>query len=168
MCHYTAITSAPSSTMNTSYPPTHESTTFASWACCMTLLAGNSSTRLTPKPTTLASCHRFKCRRTNPGLACANYKVVKQILNLEFIDMSELLLEAWSMTEEVSKCCHQCHPSHRVSLSRNLAWAECFLYMVYSYPGILLLRQDSTADGLSAHNCPHTSFFLCQGWLAHL
>jgi len=57
-------------------------------------------------------------------------KVVKRILDLEFVDMSELLSEAWSTVEEESKCCHQRRPSRRAPISNILVWVECYSYMV--------------------------------------
>ena len=56
-------------------------------------------------------------------------RVVRRILDLEFVDMSELLSETWSTTEEESKCCHQRRSTRRAPVSNILVWVECFSYM---------------------------------------
>ena len=36
-------------------------------------------------------------------------KLVKRILNLEFVDMSELIPGSWKLTEDTSSCCQHTH-----------------------------------------------------------
>ena len=57
-------------------------------------------------------------------------KVVRRILDFEYVEMSELLSEAWSTAEEESSCCHRCHTSRRVPINNILVWVECFSHIV--------------------------------------
>ena len=57
-------------------------------------------------------------------------KVLRRILDLEYVEMSELLSEAWSTAEEESSCCHRRHTSRRVPVYNILVWVECFSHMV--------------------------------------
>ena len=57
-------------------------------------------------------------------------KLIKRILNLEFIDMSELIPESWKFMEEEISCCHQNRSSHRGLVTDILLWVECYSTLV--------------------------------------
>ena len=58
-------------------------------------------------------------------------KLVKRILELEFVDMAELVPDSWQYTEEDQpKCCHQPKRQRRGPVADILLWVECFSYMV--------------------------------------
>lgn len=57
-------------------------------------------------------------------------KLVKKILDLEFVDMSELLPDSWRSQEEEQKCCHQRRVQRRGPVTDILLWVECFSSMV--------------------------------------
>ena len=53
-------------------------------------------------------------------------KMIKKILNLEFVDMSELLQDSWRPQEEEHKCCHQRRGQRRGPITDILVWVECY------------------------------------------
>ena len=57
-------------------------------------------------------------------------KLVGRILNLEFIDMSELIPESWKSMEEEASCCHQVKVSRRGPVTDILLWVECYATLV--------------------------------------
>ena len=58
-------------------------------------------------------------------------KLVKRILELEFIDMGELLPDTWQIQDqEDQKCCHQRPGRRRGPILDILLWVECFSTMV--------------------------------------
>ena len=47
-------------------------------------------------------------------------KLVKKILHLEYVDMTELLPDAWLTQEEDQRCCHSLHrPQRREPVTDN-------------------------------------------------
>jgi len=58
-------------------------------------------------------------------------KLVKRILNLEFIDMSELIKDQWKPEEEEeSNCCHHNWMPYRGPVTDILVWVECYSTLV--------------------------------------
>ena len=57
-------------------------------------------------------------------------KLVKRILNLEFVDMFELIPGSWMLTEDTSPCCQHTHAPHRGPGTDILLWIECYSTMV--------------------------------------
>lgn len=61
------------------------------------------------------------------GLSSVPPKVVKEIVNREYVDMWELLPNSWQVEAEGS-CCHTKHPC-RSTLTNISIWTECFASM---------------------------------------
>ena len=59
-------------------------------------------------------------------------KVVKRILNLEFMDISELIPESWKFEEEAasSSCCQHPRAPRRGPVTDILLWIECYSTLV--------------------------------------
>ena len=57
-------------------------------------------------------------------------KLVKRILSLEFVDMSELIPESWKFTEEDTSCCHHNRVPRRGPVTDILLWVECYSMLV--------------------------------------
>ena len=58
-------------------------------------------------------------------------KLVKRILDLEFIDMVELVPDSWRYQEEESSgCCHQSKRFRRGPVTDILLWVECYSSMI--------------------------------------
>ena len=57
-------------------------------------------------------------------------KLVKRILNLEFVDISELIPESWKLEDEVSSCCQHTRASRRGPVTDILLWIECYSTLV--------------------------------------
>ena len=57
-------------------------------------------------------------------------KLYKKILDLDFVDMSELLPDGWHLQEQDTKCCHQRRLTRRGPVTDILVWIECFSVMV--------------------------------------
>ena len=59
-------------------------------------------------------------------------KVVKKILNLEYIEMAELLPEYWGAEEPESPCCsiHTSKSSRRIPVTDILVWLDCYASLV--------------------------------------
>ena len=70
-------------------------------------------------------------------------KICKKILNLEFVEMYELLPEAWTTEQSQSEgCCHQAHCStHCVPITNILVWTECYSSLMSilgsAYPSVI-------------------------------
>ena len=78
-------------------------------------------------------------------------KLTKKILDLEFIDMLELIPDAWRFADEVEyKCCHQarrvpkCGPITDITL-----WIECYSILV----AILITKYPTFAPEFMAYQC---------------
>ncbi len=54
-------------------------------------------------------------------------KVVKKILDLEFIDMSA---DTWRLQEEESRCCHHRRGQRRGPVKDILIWIECYSSLI--------------------------------------
>lgn len=57
-------------------------------------------------------------------------KLTKKILDLEYVEMTELLPEVWRGQEEDPKCCHQRKGQHRGPITDILMWTECYTSLV--------------------------------------
>ena len=59
-------------------------------------------------------------------------KLVKRILNLEFVDISELISESWKVEEEAasSSCCQHPRAPRRGPVTDILLWIECYSTLV--------------------------------------
>ena len=59
-------------------------------------------------------------------------KLVKRILDLEYVDMAELVPDSWCFQEEeeASKCCHQPKRHRQGPITNILLWVECYASMV--------------------------------------
>ena len=57
-------------------------------------------------------------------------KLVKRILDLEFVDMVELVPDSWRYQEEEAKCCHQPKRQRRGPVTDILLWVECYVSLV--------------------------------------
>jgi hypothetical protein len=76
-------------------------------------------------------------------------KLIKKILDLEFVDMSELLPDTWRLQdEEESKCCHQPRRApRRGPITDILRWVECYA----SFVAILTTRYPDKGPELMAY-----------------
>lgn len=57
-------------------------------------------------------------------------KLVKRILNLEFVDISELVPGSWKLTEDTSSCCQHTRAPRRGPVTDILLWIECYSTLV--------------------------------------
>ena len=57
-------------------------------------------------------------------------RLVKRILNLEFVDISELVPGSWKLTEETLSCCQQTRAPRRSPVTDILLWIECYSTLV--------------------------------------
>ena len=57
-------------------------------------------------------------------------KLVKHILNLELVDISELVPGSWKIMEEVSSCCQHTRAPCRGSVTDILLWIERYSTLV--------------------------------------
>ena len=76
-------------------------------------------------------------RHTTPGdeLCMSSFqdlppKLVKRILSLEFVDMSELIPGSWKLTEDNSPCCQHTRAPSKGPVTDILLWIECYSTMV--------------------------------------
>jgi hypothetical protein len=56
--------------------------------------------------------------------------LVKKILDLEFIEMTELLPDTWRLQEEDVGCCHQRQGQRKGPVTDILVWVECYASLV--------------------------------------
>ena len=78
-------------------------------------------------------------------------KLVKKIVSLEYVDMSELRPESWLMEEEgqqQGKCCHAPHRK-KTPVKDILTWVQCFA----SYVSVLAQPYPSKMPQLMAYMC---------------
>ncbi len=61
-----------------------------------------------------------------PGLPAIPQKLAKRIVNLDYVDMAELLPEAWHQEDELSSSCCQATKPRRGLLTDITIWTECF------------------------------------------
>ena len=79
----------------------------------------------------------------SPGSAAASLpqKLVKKILDLEYIDMAELISDSWRLQEESEGvgCCHHSKRPKRGPVSDIVLWTDCYAtlvsVLVEKYPG---------------------------------
>ena len=57
-------------------------------------------------------------------------KIVRNILDLDFVEMAELLPDTWKLMEEEPGSCHQRRSQHRGPITDILVWIECYASMV--------------------------------------
>ena len=66
-------------------------------------------------------------------------KLVRRILNLEFVEMAELLPDAWPEKSAAADGGHQHHRTQHLPVTDILTWLECFASMAVvvrtRYPG---------------------------------
>ena len=77
--------------------------------------------------------------KTVPRSLSLPSKLVKKIVDLEFIDMAELVPDSWRyQEEEPNKCCHQPKCHRRGPVTDILLWIECYSTLIEvlgsSYP----------------------------------
>ena len=63
------------------------------------------------------------------GLIPLPQRLVQRIVNLEFVEMAELLPEAWlydEVTEPASRCCSNALKRRKTIITDILRWAQCF------------------------------------------
>ena len=93
-------------------------------------------------------------RLTNQGFSTSlPSKLVKKTLDLEFVDMAELMPDAWQPPEDENpKCCHQpCRVPKRGPVTDILLWVEYFSIMA----GILTTKYPERAPDLFAYQKNH-------------
>ena len=86
-------------------------------------------------------------------------KLARQILELEYVNMAELVPDTWRYEEEGSKCCHQSRrTSRRAPVTDILLWLECYASMA----ALLATRYPNKAAELVAYQrtifCAHRDF----------
>ena len=75
-------------------------------------------------------------------------KLIKRILDLEYIDMVDLIPDSWRLQEEEpSKCCHQSKRQRRGPVTDILLWVECYATMVE----VLATKYPSKMPGLMSY-----------------
>jgi hypothetical protein len=58
-------------------------------------------------------------------------KLVKKILDLEYVEIADLVPDNWQyIDEEQSKCCHQAKRPRKGQIVDILLWVECFSFMI--------------------------------------
>ena len=85
-------------------------------------------------------------------------KLIKKILELEFVDMSELVPDMWRFPDvDDNKCCHHSRcPPKRGQVTDILLWIEHFSTLV----GILTTKYQTYAPGIPTHHCTCQSLVL--------
>lgn len=125
---------------------------------------------------TLPSMGSMSGDRAEPGLSITSrspaitlsvpHKLVKKILELNFVDMAELLPDSWRMQEEEKGCCHQRRGARRNVVTDILVWVECFSTLVsvlatkYPHKTPQLMAYQQTI--IRAHRT-----FVGEGWLTY-
>ena len=97
-----------------------------------------SSTRTTPSTSIVTSRKTDTTDAMIPGDAMGVLhetlalpaKLIRKILELEYVDMQELLPDTWRYQEEEQKCCHQRRGQRRGPITDILLWTECYASMV--------------------------------------
>lgn len=93
-------------------------------------------------------------------------KLVKKILDLEYVDMNELLPDTWRFQDDEQKCCHQRRGQRRGPITDILLWVECYSTMV----SILSTRfADKTPQFMAYQQTivkAHRAF-LGEGWITY-
>lgn len=76
-------------------------------------------------------------------------KLVKRILDLEYIDMADLVPESWRLQEESEngKCCHQHKRPRRGPVTDILLWVDCYATLV----GVLVEQFPNKAGEFMAY-----------------
>lgn len=76
-------------------------------------------------------------------------KLVKKILDIEYVDMADLVPDSWRLQEDtnMSKCCHQAKRPRRGPVTDILLWADCYATMV----SVLVEKHPHKAHGFMAY-----------------
>lgn len=93
-------------------------------------------------------------------------KLVKRILNLEFIDMTKLIPESWKFMDEDAGCCHQNRASRKGPVTDILLWVECYSTLVAvlasQYPAKVPQLMAYQKTIVKAHKT-----YIGQGWVTY-
>ena len=65
-----------------------------------------------------------------PDLTSIPQKIIQRILKAEYVDMRELLPDAWDMEDQSGGCCHNKPPKRRGLITNISRWTECYASMV--------------------------------------
>lgn len=149
-------------------PPTSLLATFPTFSATG-VTAAPSSTMLTTMPLPMITPPTLVMPTTGSAsqrLAIPP-KLIKKILELEYIDMSELVPDSWQFREEEQKCCHSSHrPQRRGPVSEILLWIECYSSLIT----VLAARYpDKIADFMAYQRTiikAHKSF-IGEGWVTY-
>ena len=136
-------------------------TASASLAASLPVLATSPVSLAALSPTTLINFSHLP----SGGLP---QKLIKKILDLEFVDMSELLPDTWRLQEEEeSKCCHQPRRTpRRGPVTDILKWVECYAAFV----AVLTSRYPDKSPELMAYmrTIVHAQrTFAGEGWVTY-
>jgi hypothetical protein len=71
-------------------------------------------------------------------------KLVKKIIELEFLEMTELLPDTWRLQEEDTGCCHQRRGQCKGPITDILTWVECHSFIVTVLANKALVRHLSS------------------------
>ena len=94
-------------------------------------------------------------------------KLIKKILDLEYIDMAELLPDCWDTEEDSTSCCsHSRRSSRKRPITNILTWLECYSALV----SILATRYPLHTGQFMAYQRTivkaHRSF-VSEGWITY-
>ena len=67
---------------------------------------------------------------TIPGLALIPSKLIRKILQGEYIEMKELPPESWRLEEARDSCCRASHPAQGGLITDISLWTECYASLV--------------------------------------
>ena len=92
------------------------------------------SSTMTSSLSTALPMHSSPHVLPHPGSVIASLppKLVKKILDLDYIDMVELVPDSWRLQDDsdTSKCCHQSKRLRRGPVTDILLWIDCYATMV--------------------------------------
>ena len=96
--------------------------------------ASSTSASMVTAPIASSSKGLFDCKPAlqswNPAFTLSTPpKLQKKILDLEYVEMSELVTDSWRVQEEDQSCCHQ-RRTRRGPVTEILLWVDCFATMV--------------------------------------
>ena len=108
---------------------------------------------------------------TLPETPTASYtlpqKLVKRILELEYIDMADIVPDSWRFQEEEpNRCCHQQKRQRRGPVTDILLWVECYSSLI----AVLAAKYPTNTPEFMAYlkTIVHASkSFLGDGWVTY-
>ena len=107
--------------------PTFSATTVSPSSAMMTISSSGVAPTATASDASLGSSSSISLQPQSS----LPPKLIKKILDLEYVDMAELVPEFWRFQEEEQKCCHQVNRTpRRGPVTDILLWVECFASMV--------------------------------------